>query len=47
MVAKWEKALDKDRLAAAMAGTPLPLPERDSERHERHLPANGAEEDTT
>ena len=36
VVAKWEGALDKDRLAAAMAGNPMPLPERDSERHERH-----------
>ena len=36
VVAKWEKALDTERLAAAMAGAPLPAPERDSERHERH-----------
>ena len=36
VVAKWEKALDSERLAAAMAGTPLPAPARDSERHERH-----------
>ncbi len=36
VVAKWEGALDRDRLAAAMAGHPLPLPHEDSERHERH-----------
>ena len=41
VVAKWEKALDTDRLAAAMAGAPLPPPERDSERHERHELAPG------
>ncbi|MCP9221562.1 dicarboxylate/amino acid:cation symporter [Erythrobacter sp. LQ02-29] len=45
VVAKWEKALDKDRLAAAMAGTPLPLPERDSERHERHSPELASQQD--
>ncbi len=38
VVAKWEKALDKDRLAAAMAGNPMPLPEEDIERHERTGP---------
>ncbi|MBX3594884.1 dicarboxylate/amino acid:cation symporter [Sphingomonas sp.] len=38
VVAKWEKALDTERLAAAMAGHPLPPPELDSERHERHPP---------
>lgn len=36
VVAKWEGALDRDRLAAAMAGQPMPLPEADSELHERH-----------
>ncbi|KLE33864.1 dicarboxylate/amino acid:cation symporter [Aurantiacibacter luteus] len=38
VVAKWEKALDTDRLAAAMAGTPMPLPTEDIERHERTGP---------
>ena len=38
VVAKWEGALDTDRLAAAMAGTPMPLPEEDTERHERTGP---------
>lgn len=38
VVAKWEKALDTDRLAAAMAGTPMALPSEDSERHERSGP---------
>ena len=38
VVAKWEGALDKGRLAAAMGGEPLPLPEADSERHERTSP---------
>jgi len=38
VVAKWEKALDTDRLAAAMAGTPMTLPSEDSERHERSGP---------
>ena len=41
VVAKWEGALDKDRLGAAMAGKPLPLPTDDSERHERHRLAPG------
>ncbi len=36
VVAKWEGALDRERLAAAMAGEPMPLPLEDSERHERH-----------
>lgn len=35
VVAKWEGALDNDRLAAAMAGAPMALPDEDSERHER------------
>lgn len=39
VVARWEKALDTERLAAALAGTPLALPIADSERHERHSPA--------
>ena len=38
VVAKWEGALDAGRLAAAMGGEPLPLPEADSERHERTSP---------
>lgn len=38
VVAKWESALDTDRLAAAMAGNPMPLPEEDIERHERSGP---------
>ncbi len=36
VVAKWEGALDRDRLTSALAGTPQPLPGGDSERHERH-----------
>jgi aerobic C4-dicarboxylate transport protein len=35
VVAGWEGALDRDRLAAALAGNPLPLEAEDSERHER------------
>lgn len=42
VVAKWEKALDTDRLAAAMAGSPMPLPEEDIERHERTGPHSEA-----
>ena len=42
VVAKWEGALDKDRLAAAMAGTPMPLPPEDIERHERTGPHSEA-----
>lgn len=38
VVARWENSLDHDRLKAAMAGTPLPLPEEDIERHERTSP---------
>ena len=38
VVARWEGALDRTRLAAAMAGNPLPLPEEDIERHERTGP---------
>ena len=49
VVAKWEKALDETRLAAALAGRPMPLPEGDIERHERSGPhserlARGLEE---
>ncbi|MCB2056555.1 MAG: cation:dicarboxylase symporter family transporter, partial [Novosphingobium sp.] len=39
VVARWEGALDKARLAAAMAGNPMPLPEEDIERHERTGPS--------
>lgn len=42
VVAKWEGALDQTRLAAAMAGNPLPLPEEDLERHERTGPHSEA-----
>jgi aerobic C4-dicarboxylate transport protein len=42
VVARWEGALDKDRLAAAMAGSPMPLPEDDIERHERSGPHSEA-----
>jgi aerobic C4-dicarboxylate transport protein len=38
VVAKWENALDTQRLAAAMAGSPMPLPEPDIEHHERTGP---------
>ena len=38
VVAKWERSLDTTRLAAAMAGEPMPLPEEDIERHERTGP---------
>ena len=38
VVAKWENALDTQRLAAAMAGDPMPLPEADIEHHERSGP---------
>lgn len=38
VVAKWEGALDRERLAAALAGNPMPLPEEDIERHERSGP---------
>lgn len=38
VVARWEGDLDAERLAAAMAGEPLPLPEDDIERHERSGP---------
>jgi aerobic C4-dicarboxylate transport protein len=42
VVAKWERALDTDRLAAAMAGRAVPLPEEDIERHERSGPHSEA-----
>jgi aerobic C4-dicarboxylate transport protein len=42
VVARWEGALDKERLAAAMAGAPLPLPSEDIERHERSGPVSEA-----
>ncbi len=42
IVAKWEGALDTTRLAAAMSGNPLPLPEEDIERHERSGPHSHA-----
>lgn len=42
VVAKWENALDSDRLRAAMAGSPMPLPEEDIERHERTGPHSEA-----
>ncbi len=40
VVAKWEGALDETRLAAALAGTPMPLPPEDIERHERSGPVS-------
>jgi aerobic C4-dicarboxylate transport protein len=40
VVAGWENALDRERLAAAMAGAPMPLPEEDIERHERSGPVS-------
>jgi aerobic C4-dicarboxylate transport protein len=42
VVARWEGALDTKRLAAAMAGAPMPLPEEDIERHERSGPRSEA-----
>lgn len=42
VVAKWENALDRDRLQAALAGMPMPLPEEDIERHERTGPHSEA-----
>lgn len=38
VVAKWEGALDTERLQAAFAGNPMPLPVEDIERHERSGP---------
>ncbi len=40
VVARWEKGLDRERLAQAMAGTPMPLPQEDIERHERSGPVS-------
>ncbi len=40
VVAKWEGALDRDRLTAALAGAPLELPAQDIERHERSGPVS-------
>ncbi|TAD75596.1 MAG: C4-dicarboxylate transporter DctA, partial [Sphingomonadales bacterium] len=40
VVAKWEGALDHERLAAALAGTPMPLEPEDIERHERSGPVS-------
>lgn len=40
IVAAWENALDRERLDAALAGTPMPLAPEDSERHERSGPAS-------
>ena len=42
VVAKWENALDSNRLQAALAGNPMPLPEEDIERHERSGPYSEA-----
>lgn len=42
VVARWEGALDCDRLNAALAGRPLELPVEDSERHERTSPHGAA-----
>ncbi|ANY18616.1 C4-dicarboxylate transport protein [Tsuneonella dongtanensis] len=38
VIAKWENALDRDRLAAAMAGRAIPLEPADTELHERTSP---------
>jgi aerobic C4-dicarboxylate transport protein len=46
VVARWEGALDTERLAAALAGTPLPAPDEDIERHERSGPVSEAIADT-
>jgi aerobic C4-dicarboxylate transport protein len=40
VVARWEGALDHERLTAAMAGAPMRLPEEDNERHERSGPVS-------
>ena len=40
VVAKWEGALDTGRLAAALAGSPVPLEPEDIERHERSGPVS-------
>ena len=46
VVAKWENALDRERLAAALAGEPMALPEEDIERHERTGPHSQAINET-
>lgn len=40
VVAKWEGALDTERLAAALSGNPMPLEPEDIERHERSGPVS-------
>ena len=40
VVARWEGALDRERLNAALAGTPMPLEPEDIERHERSGPVS-------
>ncbi len=40
IVANWENALDRERLTAALAGMPMPLPQEDIERHERSGPVS-------
>lgn len=40
VVARWEGALDVDRMSAALAGAPLPLAPEDIERHERSGPVS-------
>ena len=42
VVARWEGALDEQRLAAAMAGNPKPLAQPDIEHHERTGPHSEA-----
>jgi aerobic C4-dicarboxylate transport protein len=42
VVARWEGALDRERLNAALAGTPLALEPEDIERHERSGPVSEA-----
>lgn len=42
IVARWEGALDRERLAAALSGVPLPLPQEGIERHERSGPVSEA-----
>jgi aerobic C4-dicarboxylate transport protein len=40
VVARWESALDRERLNAALAGTPTALEPEDIERHERSGPVS-------
>jgi aerobic C4-dicarboxylate transport protein len=40
VVARWEGALDRERLTAALTGQPLPMPPEDIERHERSGPVS-------